>query len=288
MRTFLALLVAVSMAACSAPSKDAAPAAKPVAAPQRIVTLHSVLTEVVSALGLEDHIVGTDVTSKYPGAVNALPKLGHDKAIRAEGILSLSPDLVMANAGQLDPAVEGQLRQAGVRLMLFTPENSIDGAKQLIAEIADSLARSEDAKVIAARIDSDRAAVVPLDPSPKVLFIYARGAGTLLVAGEGTPIQSMITLAGGTNAVTGFTDFKPLTPEALVAADPDVVLLFNTGADDLQGHDALMRVPGMASTNAGRNGSFIRLDPVIMAGFGPRVGQAVAQLNADLARYVKK
>jgi iron complex transport system substrate-binding protein len=110
----------------------------------------------------------------------------------------------------------------------------------------------------------------------------------LLVAGEGTPIQSMITLAGGTNAVTGFTDFKPLTPEALVAADPDVVLLFNTGADDLQGHDALMRVPGMASTNAGRNGSFIRLDPVIMAGFGPRVGQAVAQLNADLARYVKK
>lgn len=289
MRKFLALLLAAGMAACAAPSKDAAPAATPVATtPQRIVTLHSVLTEVVSALGLEDHIVGTDVTSKYPEAVNSLPKLGHDKAIRAEGILSLTPDLVMANKGQLDPSVESQLRQAGVRLMLFTPENSIDGTKQLIAQIADSLGRNADAKVLAARIDSDRAAVVPLNPSPKVLFIYARGAGTLLVAGEGTPIQSLIALAGGTNAVSGFSDFKPLTPEALVAANPDVVLLFNTGADDLQGNDALMRVPGMASTSAGRNGAFIRLDPTIMAGFGPRVGQAIAHLNTDLARYVKK
>ncbi len=288
MRTFLAILVAVGMAACSAPSKDAAQAAKPVSTPQRIVTLNSVLTEVVSALGLESHIVGTDVTSRYPDAMNALPKLGHDKAIRAEGILSLTPDLVMANVGQLDPAVESQLRQASVRLMLFTPENSVEGTKQLIAQVADSLSRNADAATIAARIYSGLATVVTLNPSPKVLFIYARGAGMLLVAGAGTPIQSMIALAGGTNAVTGFTDFKPLTPEALVAANPDVILLFNTGADDMQGNAALMRVPGMASTGAGRNGAFIALDPMIMAGFGPRVGQAIALLNSDLARYVKK
>lgn len=288
MRIVPIFLLALGVAACSAPVKDAAPVATVVAGPRRIVTLNGVLTETVSAIGLGNSIVGTDVTSRYPEAVNALPKLGHDKAIRAEGILSLSPDLVLANTGQLDPAVEGQLRQAGIRLMLFAPQISMEGTKQLVAQVADSLGRSEDARAIAARIDSDRAAVVPLAPSPKVLFIYARGAGTLLVAGEGTPIQSLITLAGGTNAITGFSDFKPLAPEALVAANPDVVLVFNTGADDLQGNEALLRVPGMASTGAGRNQAFIALDPVIMAGFGPRVGQAVARLNADLARYVKQ
>ena len=288
MREFLSVLLAFGISACTAPAEDAAPAATPLASPQRIVSLHSVLTEAVAALGSEDRIVGTDVTSKFPDTVKDLPKLGHDKAIRAEGVLSLSPDLVLANADQLDPAVEGQLRKAGVRLMLFTPENSIAGTKLLIAQLADSIGRHAEAGAIATRIDSDLAAVVPLSPSPKVLFIYARGAGTLLVAGAGTPIQSMITLAGGTNAVTDFTDFKPLTPEALVAADPDVVLYFNTGADDLQGNDALMRVPGMASTGAGRTGAFVRLDPVIMAGFGPRIGQAIALLNTDLARYVKK
>ena len=73
-----------------------------------------------------------------------------------------------------------------------------------------------------------------------------------------------------------------------MAANPDVVLYFNTGADDMQGNDALMRVPGMASTGAGRNGAFIPLTPVVMAGFGPRVGNAVATLNADLARVSKK
>jgi len=287
MRAFLAFCLAATMAACSAPPNEARQAAITAVEPQRIVTLNGTLTEIVSALGLGNNIVGTDVTSKYPEAVNALPKLGHDKAIRAEGVISLSPDLVLANADQLDPAVEGQLRQAGVRLLLFTPQNSIDGTKQLIAQIADSTGRSAEAAALAAHIDSDRAAVVPLSPSPKVLFIYARGAGTLLVAGEGTPVQSLITLAGGTNAVTGFADFKPLTPEALVAANPDVVLYFNTGADDLQGNEGLLRVPGMASTGAGRNGAFIRLDPVVMAGFGPRAGKAVALLNADLARFVK-
>lgn len=287
MRNFLAFFLAACVAACTAPAKDAVPVEQATPEPHRIVTLNGTLTEIVSALGLGNNIVGTDVTSKYPDAVNALPKLGHDKAIRAEGILSLTPDLVMANQDQLDPAVESQLRLAGVRLMLFTPGNSIDGTKQLIAQIADSLGRSEDAKAIAERIDNDRAGVSVLTPAPKVLFIYARGAGTLLVAGEGTPIQSLITLAGGTNAIKGFSEFKPLTPEALVAADPDVVLVFNTGADDLQGNDALMRVPGMASTGAGRNQAFVTLSPEVMAGFGPRVGQAVAELNSDLRTFVK-
>lgn len=288
MRILPAVLMAACVASCAVPSKDATPPEAPIKSAQRIVTLNGVLTEVVSSLGLEDRIVGTDVTSKYPEAVVSLPKLGHDKAIRAEGVLSLSPNIVMANVGQLDPAVEGQLRQAGIRLMLFTPQNSIDGAKQLIAQVADSVGRGDDARSIDARIDSAMNAISALDPSPKVLFIYARGAGTLLVAGEGTPMQSLITLAGGTNAIKGFTDFKPLTPEALVAANPDVVLYFNTGADDMQGNDALMRVPGMASTRAGRNGAFIPLTPVVMAGFGPRVGNAVATLNTDLARVSKK
>ncbi len=284
MRLLLGLLLVAMAAGCTVPAVENA--TEPTA-PQRIITLNGTLTEIVSAIGLEDRIVGTDVTSKYPEAVNALPKLGHDRAIRAEGILSLSPDVVLANEGQLDPAVEGQIRQAGIRLMLFTPRNSIVGTKELISQIADSLHRNEQSSILAAGIEEGLAAVTPIQPAPKVLFIYARGAGTLLVAGEGTPIQALIELAGGTNAISGFSEFKPLTPEALVAADPDVVLLFNTGAEELQGSDALMRIPGMANTNAGRDQAFISLQPVVMAGFGPRVGDAVAALNKDL-RAAKK
>ena len=279
MRALLGFLLVAVAAGCTVPAVETS---AETAAPQRIITLNGTLTEIVSAIGLEDRIVGTDVTSKYPEAVNALPKLGHDRGIRAEGILSLSPELVMANEGQLEPAVEGQIRQAGIRLMLFTPRNSIAGTKELIAQVADSLHRIEESLKLADAIEEGLAAVVPIQPAPKVLFIYARGAGTLLVAGEGTPIQSLIELAGGTNAISDFSDFKPLTPEALVAANPDVVLLFNTGAEQLQGNEALMRVPGMASTNAGRDQAFITLQPVVMAGFGPRVGEAVALLNKEL------
>ncbi|MBX2983459.1 MAG: ABC transporter substrate-binding protein [Flavobacteriales bacterium] len=279
MRALLGLFLLALATGCTAPTVETATVQ---VEPQRIITLNGTLTEIVAAIGLEDRIVGTDVTSKYPEAVNALPKLGHDRSIRAEGILSLSPDLVLANEGQLDPAVEGQIRQAGIRLMLFAPRNNIAGTKELIIRIADSLHRTVESRKIVDAIEEGLAAVVPLQPAPKVLFIYARGAGTLLVAGEGTPIQALIGLAGGTNAISGFSDFKPLTPEALVAADPDVVLLFNTGQEHLQGNEALMRVPGMASTSAGRDQAFITLQPVVMAGFGPRVGEAVTELNKDL------
>jgi len=283
MRIFPGFLLAVVLAGCAAPAAETVVDTQ---APRRIVTLNGTLTEVVSALGLGDRIVGTDVTSKYPDAVNELPKLGHDKQIRAEGILSLSPGLVMANEGQLEPAVEDQLRQAGIRLMLFNPAHTIAGTQALIAQVADSLHRATEAHQLTVAMEEGLAAVEPPRPAPKVLFIYARGAGTLLVAGEGTPIQALIELAGGRNAITGFREFKPLTPEALVAANPDVVLVFNTGHGDLQGREALLRMPGMASTSAGRTGAFVTLQPVVMAGFGPRVGEAVAVLNQDLRAAV--
>lgn len=279
MRIFLGVLLAALLAGCAAPAADQAGEGRDA---QRIVTLNGTLTEVVSALGLGDRIVATDVTSTFPEAVNALPKLGHDKQIRAEGILSLTPDLVLANEGQLEPAVEGQLRQAGVRLMRFSPARSIAAAQDLIRQVADSLGRAAEAEQLVRAIEQDLQAVEPLPEAPKVLFIYSRGGGALLVAGQGTPIDALITLAGGRNAVTGFTDFKPLTPEALVAANPDVVLLFSTSKGDLQGSDALMDVPGVASTAAGQAGAFIALDPVVMAGFGPRAGEAVAVLNQNL------
>ena len=281
MRSLLTLLVA-GLCACTGPAVENTDPASRDRTPQRIVTLNATLTEVVAALGLEQHIVGTDVTSTFPEAVKDLPKLGHDRGIRAEGIISLTPDLVMAGKDQLEPATEAQLRQAGVRLMLFDQVYSIDGTKRLIAQIADSLGKEEGAASLVEQIDVDRAKALPLDPAPKVLFIYARGAGTLLVAGEGTPMQEIITLAGGQNAISGFQQFKPLTPEALVAANPDVVLLFSTGPQDMQGTTSLLKVPGMASTTAGRDTAFLHMDPLVLAGFGPRLGQAIAELNGQL------
>lgn len=246
----------------------------------RIVTINGTLTEIVAALGMADRLVGVDVTSTWPPEVEALPKVGHDRNVRAEGVISLAPDLVLGGSWQMDPAVRGQLEQAGERVVLLPHDLSVEGTKVLIQQVADTLGRTDMVAPIIDAIDRDMEAVKPLVQAPKVLFIYARGAGSLMVAGAGTPMQRMIELAGGRNAVEGFEQFKPLTPEALIAADPDAILMFDSGLDALQGADGLLKVPGMASTTAGRNKAFIAMEGGLLSNFGPRVGQALVQLNA--------
>lgn len=92
----------------------------------------------------------------------------------------------------------------------------------------------------------------------------------------------MIELAGAENAVSGFSDFKPLTAEALVAANPDVILLFDSGLESLSGATGMMGVPGVAETQAGKNQAFISMDGQLLSGFGPRVGEAARLLNERL------
>lgn len=280
-RSLLLLTVFSLLAACVAPVPKA-DAGDDAGGPQRIVTLSGALTEVVAALGLGDKIIGVDVTSTYPSAMAALPRVGHDRTVKAEGVLSLQPDLVIAEASQLDATVLGQLRRAGARVLVLRQEISVEGTQQLVRQLGDSLGVPQAVDSVIARIDAAMSTMQPLPDTPKVLFIYARGAGALMVAGEGTPMEHMIELAGGRNAVTGFEQFKPLTPEALIAADPDAVLLFDSGLEALQGIDGLMKVPGMAATKAGRAGAFIAMDGGFLSNFGPRVGEAAAQLNKAL------
>lgn len=275
------LSVLAVFASCAIPAAQGDQAGPP-PTPQRMVTLNGTMTEIVAALGLGDRIVGVDVTSTHPPAMAALPKVGHDRNVKAEGVLSLQPDLVIGEVSQLDASVQGQLGRAGARVLMLHNDFTVESTKRLVRQLADTLGASQAADSLLARIDAELQAVQPLSDTPSVLFIYARGAGSLMVAGEGTPMQRMIEIAGGRNAVQGFEQFKPLTPEALIAANPDAILLFDSGLESLQGGEGLLKVPGMAATKAGRARAFIAMDGGFLSNFGPRVGEAAAYLNKAL------
>lgn len=272
-----ALLFLIGAASCGMPSADHVHDKR--ATPERIVTVNGTMTEIVAALGLEKHLVGVDVTSTFPASVAQLPRIGHDRTVRAEGVMSLAPNVVLGTVGDIDESVLRQLERAGIAVVLFERSSSVDGTKELIRAVADTLFVADRAGALAAKIDSESGGIRAMGIAPRVLFIYARGAGTLMVAGEGTPMQRMIELAGGRNAVKGFEQFRPLTPEALIAADPDAILLFESGLEALQGEEGLLQVPGLAQTTAGRNRSFIAMDGGLLSNFGPRCGQALARLN---------
>ncbi|MDP2160141.1 MAG: ABC transporter substrate-binding protein, partial [Flavobacterium sp.] len=158
--------------------------------------------------------------------------------------------------------------------------------KNLLKEVASVLGE-KNFTALQTTIDTQLKKVKPISAKPKVLFVYARGAGTLMVAGKNTPVEKMIELAGGQNAVSGFDDFKPLTPEALLSNNPDYILFFDSGLQSLGGVEGALKIEGLSKTKAGKNKNIIAMDGALLSGFGPRVGEGVVELNQLITTNAK-
>lgn len=273
---FLISLAGICFTACQ-PAAD-----KAALDTSRIVSLDGTVTEILCELGFEKNIVGVDVTSNYPAAMNALPKAGHNRNVNAEAVIAMQPTVIVALEKALKPEVAEQFKTAGIRVLQLPREYSFEGTKQLITALADTLGKKENAAAIHQRMDADLAALPVYDTvnKPKVLFIYARGAGAMSVAGTATAPNTMIKMAGGINAASEIEGFKPFTPEAVVKENPDVILFFDTGLESLGGAEGLLKVPGIANTNAGRNKKFMAMEGQYLAGLSPRMGKAVVDLAA--------
>ena len=251
---------------------------------EKIVSLNGAITEILADLGEENNLVGVDVTSTFPTSVKEKAKdLGHVRSLSIEALLALKPTKVYATDKDLTPEQIAQLKNAGITVEIIKQDYSVEGTKALIKTIATSLNKT-DYDAINTKIDTDLKALKPLATKPKVLFIYARGAGNLMVAGKNTPVEKIIAIAGGENVITEFEDYKPLTPEAVVKGNPDYILMFDSGLQSIGGVDGVLKLEGVSTTNAGKNKKIIAMDGGLLSGFGPRVGQAAVELNQLLQK----
>jgi iron complex transport system substrate-binding protein len=245
----------------------------------RIVSMNGAISEMLCDLGLEEQIVGVDVTSTYPQSLQSKPHVGHNRNISAEGVLALSPTLVLGLKSQVTPTLQAQFQQAGVKVVLLDQVFSAAGVGNMLTQVAAAVQKSDEADALRQAFDTKMQALKMPALQKKVLFIYARGAGTMLVSGTGTSVDAMIKLAGARNAVQGFSDFKPLSAESLVVAQPDVILMFPDGLQSMGGVEGLLKVPGVAQTPAGRARKIITMDGELLTGFGLRLPEAIGELH---------
>lgn len=251
--------------------------------PLRIVSLSGALSETVDALGLGDRLVAVDVTSEYPAYVKRLPRVSQDRTVPLEGLLAFRPSLVLAPAGDLAPDVERRLKQLGVKVVTFQQEYSANGALRFIREVAAALGVPEQGNTLVRQLKQDLESALKgrktTQKKTTVLFIYAQGVGLMSVAGKGSSIDAIIELAGGRNAIQEFSDFKPYSTEALVKANPDAILLFDFGLNSLGGAAAVLRMPGVSLTTAGKSRRIIEMDGPLLINFSTRLPQAITALN---------
>lgn len=250
----------------------------------RIVVLNGDLNELVYALGFGDSVVGNDVSASYPPQTVDLPKVGYQRTLNAEQILSLAPTLVIGSEEAGPPAALEQVRDAGVPVVILPIETELAGAARKAAAVGEALGAGERGVRLAGRIGEEIAAArrsIPSGaPPPTAAFVYARGRDLLLLFGEGMPSQSLIEAAGGIDAgaAAGVVEYALLTAEGLAAADPDWLILTEGGLDSVGGVDGLLELPGVAQTAAGRSRQIMAFDDLFFLGLTPRVGAALQRL----------
>lgn len=260
-------------------------AAGPVGAagPRRVISIGCDITEIVAALGALDRLVAVDTTSRFPVEVRALPTIGYMRALAAEGILSLRPDLIVASGKSGPDTAVAQLRAAGAEVLLLPAEEGLAAMRRRIAAIAAALGVPDRGAALTAGLDRRFAAIAAvvagIEQRPSVVFIFGAGNhGAPIAAGTGTTPDAMIALAGARNAVTGYANYKPLTPEAAVAARPDFILTTDGTADRFGGVEGMARLPQLAVTAAARERRIVTLEGTIFSGLGPRTPEAVVEL----------
>lgn len=280
MKSFLFLAALIGLTSLSSAAAQSA---------QRILTAGGAVTETVFALGQGARIIATDASSLYPpAAVARLPRVGYVRQLTAEGIVSLGPDLVLTTEDAGPPVALEQIRAAGTRVVKVPGGSGWVQAEtriRFIAALVDAVPAGE---LLVSRLEEARNRVEARQNArknrqpPRVLFVYARGAGTLMVSGRGTEADTMIALAGGTNAVTGYEGYRPLTPEALAAAAPDLLLFTTLGLESLGGRAGLAGLAAFADGVTLDRAQVASMDDLLLLGFGPRLGEAVEALEALL------
>src|SRR5262245_56941631 len=134
------LATALGVAACGGSSQEETPAAADqTREAQRIVPLNGDLAEIVFALGLGAEVVGVDTSATYPAEAAAKPKIGYQRQLAAEGILSLKPTIALGTAEAGPPEVIDQIRQAGVRVEIMETPTSVGAIPKRIQDVADKL-----------------------------------------------------------------------------------------------------------------------------------------------------
>ncbi|WP_234986677.1 hemin ABC transporter substrate-binding protein [Demequina sp. NBRC 110055] len=244
------------------------------------------------ALGQGGSLVGRDVAAEFPGTEDIPVVTGSSHTINPEAVLELEPSVVITD-GSIGPtdAVE-QIADAGVPVVHVENEASFDGAGELARQVAAALGVASAGEDLAAQIARDvaatRAEIAALAPEQglRVMMLYLRGAsGIYYMFGDESGADDLVAGLAGVDvaAEIGLDGMKPLTDEAMLAADPEVILVMSHGLDSVGGVDGLLEAkPAIALTAAGQHRRIVDMADSQLLAFGPR---SAAILDA-LARAV--
>ncbi|MHC8379138.1 heme/hemin ABC transporter substrate-binding protein [Pseudomonas sp. MDT1-16] len=255
--------------------------------PQRWVSAGGALSEWISALGGESKLIGVDTTSQHPESLKALPSIGYQRQLSAEGILSLRPQILVGTEEMGPPPVLSQIRSAGVQIELFSAQPDLPTLQGNLQHLGTLLGAEDQASQLFQRyqqqLDQQQVRVTRAQlkqKSPGVLLLLGNAGGKPLIAGKDTAADWLLQQVGGHNLAT-HTGYKPFSVESLISLDPEVLVFADRALTGDAARAALFKEnPMLSSTRAAKDGRVMELDPTLLVGgLGPRLPDALKKLS---------
>lgn len=249
------------------------------AAAERIITLGGDVTEIAWALGAGPQMVARDSTSTWPDEVQQLPDVGYVRQLNAEGILSLRPTLVLASIQAQPSLVLDKVAENKVKLLSIPGGYDVAAINKKVDVVAAAIGKTAEGAALRNKLDGEIAALPTRPLNKRVLFILSHGGMGSMVAGQETAADGAIRAVGLTNAMQGFSHYRNLSQEGVIASKPDLVVISADGVKSMGGEENLWKLPGLVQTPAGRNKQLLIVDDIALLGFGVRTPQALKALR---------
>ncbi len=196
--------------------------------PKRIVACVPSDSEMLFDLGLGDKVVGVNDWANYPEAVTQIEKVG-GSPLNIEKIISLKPDVVLANAGLVPQEIE-KMRELGLVVLAINPTD-LDSTLETYLLVGKAFGVEVEAQQLVSELTHRQTKILPLEKKPRVFVEIWNDP--LMTSGKGSLWDSLIEKAGGENIGALAQGAYPVfSIEELIKQDPDLIILTNFNLEE--------------------------------------------------------
>lgn len=180
------------------------------------------MTEVIFALGAQEHLVGVTTYCDYPPAAREIPRVGDFSHPSLERIVSLKPDLVVVNLPEQE-RIKEELERFKIPTFVTAPESLADIYRE-VADLGRRIGREKAAESLSAYM---RDRIRGTGRKPKTVYIEL-SPRPLITIGRNNFLNEMVELAGGKNVFDDLTrSYPPVSQEAIIKRNPAIIIVLH-------------------------------------------------------------
>lgn len=248
---------------------------------KKIISIGGAITEIIYQLKAENLLIANDTTSYFPKEAQKLTKVGYQRALSVEGILSLNPDLIIMTDEAGPKIVIKQLQDAGVKILQLKSPKNIEDILVNILSIGKEVSKEKEAQKLVLKIKEQQKLLAKNQQNkrPKVLIIHHHLKGSPTAAGKNTAADAIIKISGGDNIFFDFENYKVISSETIIAKNPDIIIIATPMADEIKDKNSLKNHDSFKQSSAFKNNNIYVFDALEILGFGPRTIDSALKLN---------